>query len=114
MRKSLLVVSIGLAIAGAALAQTPKIEFEVASIRASDPITPQAIQSGKLRIGVNIDAQRVDLAFLSLADLLPIAFNVKSFQVQGPDWLNQQRFDIIAKIPEGATQEQLPQMLQAL
>src|SRR6185295_4279657 len=57
---------------------------------------------------------RVDIGYLSLADLIPIAFRVKPFQVSGPDWLNAQRFDILAKLPEGATKEQVPEMLQAL
>jgi uncharacterized protein (TIGR03435 family) len=34
--------------------------------------------------------------------------------VQGPDWMAQQRFEIQAKIPDGASQDQVPEMLQAL
>src|SRR5205814_5568237 len=33
---------------------------------------------------------------------------------QGPDSMKSQRFDILAKMPEGATKEQVPEMLQAL
>jgi len=56
----------------------------------------------------------VDIGYISLAELIPIAFKVKSYQVSGPEWLKAQRFDILAKIPEGATKEQVPEMLQAL
>jgi len=39
---------------------------------------------------------------------------VKSFQVTGPDSIDTQRFDIIAKIPEGATKEDMRVMMQNL
>jgi uncharacterized protein (TIGR03435 family) len=39
---------------------------------------------------------------------------VKSYQVTAPDWIASQRFDIIAKLPEGASKEDVPKMLQAL
>jgi uncharacterized protein (TIGR03435 family) len=51
---------------------------------------------------------------MSLADLIPIAFKVKPHQVAGPDWMKEQRFDILAKLPDGATKEQVPEMLQSL
>jgi uncharacterized protein (TIGR03435 family) len=56
----------------------------------------------------------VDIGFLSLADLIQTAYKVKRYQVSGPDWMSQQRFDILAKMPEGATKEQVPEMLQGL
>jgi uncharacterized protein (TIGR03435 family) len=39
---------------------------------------------------------------------------MKSYQVTGPDWLRDARFDIVAKGPAGTTREQLPAMMQAL
>jgi uncharacterized protein (TIGR03435 family) len=63
---------------------------------------------------MSVDAARVSIGFLSLAELIPIAFKVKPYQVSGPDWMSMQRFDIAAKIPDGATKEQVPEMLQAL
>jgi len=90
------------------------LTFEVASIKPAEQITPAMIQAGKIHIGLNVDAARVDIGYLSLADLIPIAFKVKPYQVSGPDWMNVQRFDILAKLPEGATKEQMPEMLQAL
>lgn len=35
-------------------------------------------------------------------------------QVIGPDWMSSERFDLDAKLPEGATRAQLPDMLQSL
>src|SRR5207253_2366492 len=96
----------------AALAQQPAIE--VASIRTAEQITPAMIQAGKLHVGMKIDAGKVDIGYLSLRELIPMAYDVKPFQVTGPDWLSAQRFDILAKLPEGATKEQVPAMLRAL
>jgi uncharacterized protein (TIGR03435 family) len=87
--------------------------FDVATIKAAGPLQAQ-VAAGKIRIGMNIDAARLDIGFMSLAEIIPIAFAVKPYQVSGPDWIKEIRFDILAKMPEGATKEQVPLMLQAL
>jgi uncharacterized protein (TIGR03435 family) len=46
--------------------------------------------------------------------LLTTAFRVKPYQISGPSWMSEQRFDILAKIPEGGSTDQVPEMLQAL
>ena len=116
LRCSLAVLAaIGLA-AGSGAAQTPAagLSFEVASIKPAPPMNPQAMMAGKMHVGTKIDAARVDIGFASLADLIRTAYNVKPYQVIGPDWLKTERFDIMAKMPEGATKEQVPEMLKAL
>ena len=109
MRKYLL---LGVIATIAAFGQQPA--FEVASIRPAAQITPEMITSGKLHVGMKIDAGRVDIGFASLRDLVMQAYDVKPFQVTGPDWMAAQRFDILAKMPDGATKEQVPAMLRAL
>jgi uncharacterized protein (TIGR03435 family) len=106
-----------LALAAAGLsAQTPApaLAFEVASIKSATMPTPAQVLSGQLHIGMKVDAARVDIGTLSLAELIRIAYRVKSYQVTGPAWMSSERFDIAAKLPEGATTEQVPEMLQAL
>jgi uncharacterized protein (TIGR03435 family) len=88
--------------------------FEVASIKPSPPLNPADVAAGKLHVGISIDGARVDIGFLSLADLIPIAYKLKRYQVSGPDWMPVQRFDILAKLPDGASEKQVPEMLQAL
>ena len=102
--------------AAALYAQTPAAApaFEVASIKAVDMPGPAQAASGKIHVGMKIDAARVDIGLFSLTDLICKAYDVKKFQVSGPDWLGTQRFDVIAKMPEGATKDQVPQMLQTL
>jgi uncharacterized protein (TIGR03435 family) len=103
------------AAAGAAFGQAPApLAFEVASVKPAGALDPSAIMAGKMRIGMKIDAARVEIGMLSLADLIRIAYKVKSFQVQGPDWLTGERFNISAKLPDGAKEDQVPEMLQAL
>jgi uncharacterized protein (TIGR03435 family) len=42
------------------------------------------------------------------------AYDVKNYQVSGPAWLDTEHFDILAKVPEGATEEQVKVMWQNL
>ncbi len=95
-------------------AHPPAPTFEVASIKPAPPMDPAKMLAGKLHIGMSIDAARVDIGNLSLADLIRIAYKVKPYQVQGPDWMSSERFDVMAKMPEGASKDQVPEMLQVL
>jgi uncharacterized protein (TIGR03435 family) len=76
--------------------------------------TPNQIASGQAHFGMNVNAARVDIGSQSLAELIRIAYEVKPYQVQGPDWITSERFDVAAKLPEGASKEQVPRMLEAL
>jgi len=51
---------------------------------------------------------------VALKDLLVDAFGVKPFQIQCPAWMETTRFNISAKLPEGASKEQINAMLQKL
>src|SRR5205807_2058795 len=67
--------------------------------------------------GMKIDNKRVDIGYFTMLQLICKAYDVKMYQVQGPAWvtaLNGQHFDIVANLPDGATKEQVPEMLQAL
>lgn len=95
------------------------LAFEVASVKLAPPLDVAAIVSGKAHIGMNIDKARVDIGGLSLLQLVCIAYKVKPYQVTGnPEWMNAgmnaDRFDILAKMPEGSNKDQVPEMLQTL
>jgi BlaI family transcriptional regulator, penicillinase repressor len=52
---------------------------------------------------------------MSLKQLLLEAFDLPSgLLLAAPDWTDTDAFDISAKIPNGATQDQLPEMFQSL
>ena len=93
----------------ALFAQSNPPAFEVASIK---PAAPQPM--GRVMVRMGGDAGRVDYANVSLKDVLARAYNVKRYQITGPSWLDSERFDITAKVPDGVPKEQIPTMLQAL
>jgi uncharacterized protein (TIGR03435 family) len=90
-------------------AEPAKLEFEVASIRPSGPLVP-----GELSIGLHIDGAQIRGRYFSLKDYLGMAYKLKNYQITGPDWVASDRFDITAKLPEGAKADQVPEMLQSL
>lgn len=91
-----------LAVHGQNISVEPK--FEVASVKRTD----------RCGGGGSIDPGSVALRGMPLKPVLMEAFKVKMEQIEGPSWLETDCFDISAKIPEGATREQVPAMLQAL
>jgi uncharacterized protein (TIGR03435 family) len=95
-----------LALAGLAWSQVSSPAFEVATIKRSGPTS----EEGQMIR----DPRLVALAHVSLRNLLAQAYRIKNFQISGPSWLDSKRFDILAKLPDGAKEEQLPAMLQTL
>lgn len=83
--------------------------FEVASIRPSAPPGAEHVE-----VGVHLDGSQLRCSQLGLKDYLTVAYRVKIYQISGPDWIGSERFDISAKIPAGAKEDQVPEMLQAL
>lgn len=116
MRKLHLLFLAGCA-ATAALGQdkpaASKLEFEVATIKPSEPIDGMM---GKVmvRIGVRNDGAMVTYNRMTLKQLVQNAYDVKDYQVTGAPWMDQQQYDISAKIPDGANKDQAPEMLQNL
>jgi len=74
--------------------------FEVASVKPAAPLDRGQILSGEAHVGMKIDAARVDIGSMSLADLIRVAYRVKPYQISGPDWMASERFDVLAKMPE--------------
>jgi len=109
-----------LLLTSAALGQSVKapLAFEVASVKPAPP--PDRSQTmGRSSAAMVVDDARVYIASATLADLINMAFRVRPYQVTGPVWLNATgggvpRFTIQAKLPDGATKNQAPEMLQTL
>ena len=56
-----------------------------------------------------------ELRFATMLDLIRTAYGVEAERVLGgPNWLEDDTFDVIAKLPEGMTQETAKPLLQAL
>ncbi len=93
--------------------------FEVATVKPSAPLDPVAIaaavRAGKMpRFGALVEGDRADYRYMSLKDLIAYAYKVQAYQVDGPAWMAQQRFDITATMPAGSTKEDAPAMLKQL
>jgi uncharacterized protein (TIGR03435 family) len=79
-------------------------KFEEASVKPTAKCSMQnSINPG--RVALNGDPLKL---------VLMEAFKVKMDQITGPSWLDEDCFVVAAKIPEGATKDQLPAMFQAL
>jgi uncharacterized protein (TIGR03435 family) len=101
------VIAVALLAAGMpGVAQTPT--FEVASIRqnksGADGASVRVQPGGRLNVTNN-----------SLRNIVRNAYNVQNFQiVGGPDWINTDRWDIVAKAEEDAAAPQLIVMMRNL
>ncbi|HEU5020250.1 MAG TPA: TIGR03435 family protein [Bryobacteraceae bacterium] len=85
---------------------SPSPSFEAVAIR---PAAPSA--DGRIMIGIQggpgtPNPGQMNFWNISIGDLIQNAYNVRNFQISGPDWLWSERFDITAKVPAGATKEQ--------
>jgi uncharacterized protein (TIGR03435 family) len=83
-------------------------EFEVASIK------PAGDQIQQVGAGLHIDGAQVALTDLSIKDIVGMAYRLRPNQIFGPDWIASQRYNIAAKLPDGGSQDQVPQMIQTL
>jgi len=103
---------LGLTNAPALRAQSTQ-EFEVASIRRVEiPNTDRGVPVFPTTGGVGTsDPSRITYRATWLIPLIADAFGVRSDQVSGPAWLRTERYDIVAKIPDGATKDQFKVML---
>src|SRR4051812_31764325 len=81
--------------------------FDVASVRPS-PNQPD------VAVGLHITGSQARITFLSLRDYIALAYRVRPSQVVAPDWASQVRFDIAGNIPDGASRDQVPEMVQSL
>lgn len=107
--------------ASAAFAQGGKT-FEVAAVKPSaldyTKLAQQMQTTGQMpKMGAHVDGLRAEYLFMGVRDLIAEAYKLKPFEITGPDWMTNfqsQRFDILAKMPEGSKKEDAREMLQAL
>jgi len=108
----------GLFLAHAALpAQTSDgLTFEVASVRHSPPPDPNGrVFFGPPRGGPGTrDPEQITWTNAALRNVLITAYDVQIFQINAPDWFSTERYDIVAKVPPGATKERVNVMWQNL
>jgi uncharacterized protein (TIGR03435 family) len=72
-------------------------EFEVVSVKPNKSISSSS--------GFNTDRGRVTATNVSLRELIVTAYGVQDYQVEGPDWLRSERFDVAATFPEVSSKD---------
>jgi uncharacterized protein (TIGR03435 family) len=104
--KSLVMVLI---LSGLAFGQTVPAAFESADVHVSPPTAKPSVRGGALRAG------RYEIRTATMVDLISTAYNTEHSRVLGgPNWLDWDRFDVLAKAPQGAEQKDVAAMLQNL
>jgi uncharacterized protein (TIGR03435 family) len=100
----------------AAWAQTAEnsATFEVASVKPAAPITGNRIAVMTRGGPGTPDPGQITYTNVTVKNVLTQAYGVKSFQISGPGWLDSERYDIVAKLPRGATKAEFMVMLQNL
>ncbi|HTX37601.1 MAG TPA: TIGR03435 family protein [Bryobacteraceae bacterium] len=85
--------------------------FEVASVK------PSLSTGGRFSLSGGpgtADPGRMVYSNVPLRIVLLSAYGVRNYQLMGPDWLNTLRYDITARVPQGASREQFQAMLRSL
>jgi uncharacterized protein (TIGR03435 family) len=79
--------------------------FDVASVKASKMASPR---------NQTADPGGIVYTNVTLGDCIEAAWNVRQYQISGPEWLQSDRFDIAARVEGAAGKDRLMLMLQTL
>ncbi len=69
---------------------------------------------GDAQFTMSEDAGRISYTNVALMIVVMRAYHLKYRQIEGPEWLGTEHYDIAAKMPDGATKDEVPPLLQAL
>jgi uncharacterized protein (TIGR03435 family) len=94
-----------LALPAAICAQSPA--FEAASIKS---LPPEALG----HVHMDSDGNIVSYSSAGLKDIISEAYRIGKDRISGPAWLDSEMYAVTARIPDGASEKQIPEMLQAL
>jgi uncharacterized protein (TIGR03435 family) len=117
IRQEARIVLTTIVFAGVAYAQSARAQpaFEVASVKPSlldstGKRAPTLVRGGP----GSSDPTLATFENIDLFSLVTMAYGIQRYQLVGPDWLGDTRFDITARVPPGATRDQYRLMLQRL
>jgi uncharacterized protein (TIGR03435 family) len=89
-----------------AAAQVPPA-FEVADVKAN--------RSGEARMAVDLQpGGRLTMRNVPLKVMIVFAYHLRPEALDGPSWLGSERFDVVAKAAETASQDDVRRMMQTL
>ena len=100
------------------------LSFEVVSVKpASKPIATKdsytegynaGTRAALAGFGIRVTGQHVAVTDNTLRDLIRQAYEVKDYQISGPAWIAEDKFEIAATMPAGATRREVPGMMRSL
>jgi uncharacterized protein (TIGR03435 family) len=88
----------------------PPRSFEAAVVKSSKRWTPFRMSGGP----GGRDPAQIVYTGVTLEDMALEAYGIRAYQLRGPSWLDFEHYDVAAKIPPGASQEDFQAMLQGL
>jgi uncharacterized protein (TIGR03435 family) len=93
-----------------------KLAFEVASVRPAAPLTGVEALIFQQRGGPeSADPGQISYTNIPLQRLVMIAYGISEpYEISAPGWLDDEKYDIVAKLDPGSTRDQLKVMLQNL
>jgi len=100
-----------LSISGAAWAQVEP-SFDVASIKPAAPMTGGPLAG--LREDINASKGSLNMRNAALGTCIRWAYKLNVYEIDGPDFMTRERFDIVAKPVAAAEEDQLRLMLRTL
>jgi len=113
MKRTLAAISFTALLSSALFGQTPapKLTFDIADVHA----TLRTNNPNLFMTGGVLRSGRYDLRKATMLDLIRTAWNVDpAIVIGGPNWLETDRFDIVAKAPPATSPDNIRLMLQAL
>ena len=84
--------------------------FEVASVKPN----PTRDGHSSTNISMDKDAAKLTLEHSSLFRCIQAAYGVKEYQIEGPDWLKSEEYDIVGTVSSRIPREEIWPMLQTL
>ena len=93
---------------------TPPLSFEVASLKPSAPNVDGRVMRRMAGGPGSSDPGTLTFNNVTVKILVTNAYNLKDYQVEGPEWIDSLGFDLIAKLPPNTNRDQMAQMLQTL
>jgi len=81
--------------------------FEAAAIKS---LPPEALG----HVNMHSDGNIINYSSAGLKDIISAAYRIGKDRISGPGWLDSAMYAVTARVPEGASQKEIPEMLQAL
>jgi uncharacterized protein (TIGR03435 family) len=95
-------------------AQESKPSFEVASIKPPTPLGPMGMRANHKGGPGTGDPGTYTCENCPVSWVVSEGYSLQPYEYGGPEWLQNTRFDFVAKIPPGTTKESFHLMLQNL